>query len=235
MGDVEWGGRNKPETLISRMAAKIELPPQLLKVLRPGTFRFDDGTVQGWKIDQLYDSNDQGMTKIAPYADPLTGAFYGFTLGNHQNLALAASACPLLLPQSTSGSLDFYLQSPSLVQNPDWAGVAGYCLDLQRNFLSHCGDNSASYMVQLQAMFLDKEKNELVVYSEWDNVTKQFIFHEVKAGKPYHFVWTADVFTDPGYSLQALRIRCTQPHLNAPGAGDCLPKGAWLVGNVAPE
>jgi hypothetical protein len=232
MGDVEWAGRNKPETVISRIAARLELPPQLLKLLKPGTFRFDDGTLQGWKIDQLYDSKDN--TKITPYADPTTNAFFGFTLTNHQNLALAASAWPLMLPQPTSGSLDFYLQSPDLGQNAAWAGVKGYSLDLQRNFFSPCGDYAPAYKVQLQAIFLDKESGQPVVYGEWDSVADQHIFHDVKYFTPYHFVWTADVFADPAYALHALRIRCTQPHTNAPGSGECLPKGAWLIGNVTP-
>jgi hypothetical protein len=235
MGDAKWEGWNKPETVISRMAAKVQLPPHLMKLLKPGTFRFDDSTLQGWKIDQLYDSNGPTLTKITPYTDPTTNAFYGFTLANHQNLGLAASAYPFLLPQSTSGSIDFYLQSPDLGQNAAWVGVKGYSLDLQRNFFSWCNDNPASYKVQLQALFLRKEDSELVVYGEWDSVAGQHIMHDVKSFTPYHFVWTADVFTDQAYSLHALRIRCTQPHLNAPGAGECLPKGAWLVGNVAPE
>lgn len=70
----------------------------------------------------------------------------------------------------------------------------------------------------------------------WDEKAKTFIFHQVEASKPYHFIWTADdPFTYADLQLRFLRMRFTQPNLTAPGAGECLPKGPWLVGNLSPE
>ena len=81
--DFKWIGWDKPETIISRMALEMEIPKEYLKLSKPGTFKFNDGTTQGWAIDQLYDTNDPTMTKIPPYTDPNTGKFYGFSLSNH--------------------------------------------------------------------------------------------------------------------------------------------------------
>jgi hypothetical protein len=232
--DFKWIGWDKPETIISRMALEIEVPKEYLKLWKPGTFKFNDGTTQGWAIDQLYDTNDPTMTKIPPYTDPNTGKFYGFSLSNHQNLGLAAGAYPLIVLGSQAKSLDFYLDSPDLLNDQDWKNLEGYSLDLQRNFFSYCAD-PPEYKVQLQARMWDKQQNKMRTFAEWDESAKQFVFHTIKSFQPYHFVWKADVFTDPNLVLRFLRIRFTQPNLTAPGAGECLPKGPWLIGNVSPE
>lgn len=232
--DFKWIGWDKPETIVSRMALEIEVPKEYLKLSKPGTFKFNDGTTQGWTIDQLYDTNDSTMTKIPPYTDPNTGKFYGFSLSNYQNLGLAAGAYPLIVLGSQAKSLDFYLESPDLLNDQDWKNLEGYSLDLQRNFFSYCAD-PPEYYVQLQARMWDKKQNKMRTFVEWDESAKQFVFHTIKAFQPYHFVWTADVFTDPDLELRFLRVRFTQPNLTAPGAGECLPKGPWLIGNVSPE
>lgn len=233
-GPDKWIDWDKPVTVLSIMAQEMRVPEELYKLLKPGAFKFDDGTTQGWKIDQLYDTNDPTLTKITPYTDPTTKLFYGFTLSNSNNLALAAGAYPLMLPGSKVASLDFYLESPDLISNQDWKNIQGYSMDLQRNFLSLCGD-PPNYYVQMQAKVWDKNQKKMKVFAEWDDKAKNFIFHSVKALQPYHFTWTADVFTDPNLELRFLRIRFTQPNMTAPGSGECLPKGEWLVGNISPE
>ncbi len=230
--DKKWKGWDDPETIISRTAKELKLPLKFIKLLKPGAFRFNDGTVQGWTIDQLYDTNDQTMTKINPFTDPNTNKFYGFCLCNSQNLALAIEASPLIVSGSNAKALDFYLESPDLVGNPDWKNIKGYSLDLQRNYFGWCGGN---YYIQLQIKVRHKTKNEFKFYSETDSKTGDFVFHLIDSFKPYNFTWTADVFEDPDLELRFLRIRFTQPNFSVPGGGECMPKGAWLVGNINPE
>jgi hypothetical protein len=231
---IKWIDWNKPESIVSKVAREMPIPKAYAKLSKPGTFKFNDGTTQGWKIDQFYDSDDKGMTKIPPFTDPTTNKFYGFTLSNSQNLALAASAYPVIVSGSKATSLDFYLESPNLAANQDWKKAKGYSLDLQRNFFSYCGEPPA-YYVQLQLQLWDKKKKTIRTFGEWNDKTKKHIFHPVKAGQPYHFIWTTSVFSDPDLELRFLRIRCTQPNFTAPGSGECLPKGAWLIGNICPE
>jgi hypothetical protein len=230
----KWVGWDKPVTVLSKMALEMRIPKEYLKLWMPGAFKFNDGTTQGWTIDQLYDTSDPNMTHITPYSDPISGQFYGFTLSNYQNLGLAATACPLLALGTKATSLDFYLDSPDLQANQGWKNRKGYSLDLQRNFLSLCAD-PPSYFAQLQVRVWDKQEGVMKTYGEWDDQAQKHIFHPIKACQPYHFVWTPAVFTDANLELRFLRIRLTQPNFTVPGAGECLPKGSWLVGNICPE
>ena len=232
--DVKWIGYDKLKPIVSKFAAEIHIPLELLKLWKPGAFKFNDGTTQGWTIDQFYDTNDPKMIIIPPYTDPKTQHFYGFSLSNHQNLALAAGAYPYLAIGTKATSLDFYLESPDLLSNQDWKNINGYSLDLNRRLLSPCGDPPA-YYVQLQVRMWDKQKKKMRTFAEWDDKANTFIFHAIEASKPYNLIWTSKQFADPNLVLRFLRIRFTQPNFTTPGSGECLPKGAWLIGNISPE
>lgn len=230
--DRKWIGWDEPETIISNFAKELKLHPKATKLLKPGAFTFDDGTTQGWKIDQLYDSNDPTMTKIDPFKDPKTNKFYGFCLCNSQNLALAIEASPLIVSGSNAKSFDFYIESPDLLNNQDWKSIKGYRLDLQRNYYGPIGGD---YKVQLQIKVRRKSTNKFTYFAEFDSKTGDYVFHPIVALKPYNFTWTADVFSDPDLELRFLRIRFTQPNFSVPGLGEAMPKGPWLVGNIGPE
>jgi hypothetical protein len=232
--DLKWIDWNKPETVVTKLAREIDIPAVLAKFMKPGTFKFNDGTTQGWKIDQFYDSSGKILTKIPPFTDPTTSQYYGLSLSNSQNLALAAGAYPLVVTGTQAPSLDFYLESPDLANDQDWQDMKGYSLDLHRNFLSYCGD-LPGYFVQLQMQVWDKTKKTIRTFAEWDEKTETFIFNEVMAGKPYHFTWINTVLSDTNLVLRYLRIRCTLPHFSTSGSGECLPKGCWLFGNIGPE
>ncbi|MBI5839430.1 MAG: hypothetical protein HZB19_04955 [Chloroflexi bacterium] len=231
----KWVDWDKPITLVSTMAQELKISEEKLRLFRRGVFKFNDGTTQGWTLDQLYDTTDKTMTKLSPFTHPTTGQFFGFTLGNYQNLGLAASGNPVVVlagPNVTS--IDFYLESPDLLNNQDWKNLNGYSLDMQRNYFSLCGD-IGTYCLQLQVQVWDLGQKVMKIYGEYDAATKQFVFHKIDAQKPYHLVWTADIFTDPNLQLRFLRLRFTQPNYTTPGSGECLPKGAWLVTNISPE
>jgi hypothetical protein len=233
----QWIDWDKPVTIVTRLAKEMPATLEHARLWKPGTFRFNDGTTQGWTIDQLYDTTDKSLKNLPPYTEPATNHFCGFSLSNHQNRALAASANPLMLPGSTAAALDFYLESPDLLSNPDWKNAKGYSLDVQRNFLSLCSD-PPSYFVQLQARLWDKTSKTMKVFAEYDEKSKQFVSHAINPFQPYHLLWTGNALADSAMELRFLRIRVTQPNFSAataPGSYECLPKGAWLVGNIGPE
>jgi hypothetical protein len=221
--------------IVSTLAKELRIPAEYLKLSKPGTFRFNDGTTQGWTIDQFYNTNDVNMVKISPFSSPTQ--FFGFILSNSQNLALAAAASPAVaLAGPNVTSLDFYLESPDLLNNQDWKMAKGFSLDVQRNFFSHCGEPPPPpYYVQLQTRMWDKGQGKMKTFVEWDATAKKHIFNQIDVAKPYHFVWTAAEFEDSTLELRFLRIRFTQPYFTSAGSGECLPKGAWLIGNIGPE
>lgn len=233
----KWEGWDKPITLVSKMALELRIPSEFLRLYKPGIFKFNDGTTQGWTIDQIYDTNDSTMTKLSAYTHPTTGETFDFKLSNSQNLALAASGNPVVVlagPNVTS--IDFYLESPDLLNNQDWKNIKGYSLDLQRNYFSRCGPEPANYYFQMQARMWDLGAKEMKIFVEYDAQTNTKIFHPIDAQKSYHLIWTADIFTDPNLQLRHLQLRFTQPYnYTSRGSYECLPKGPWLVGNISPE
>lgn len=229
--DYKWEGWNKPVTIATLAALEMRLPKEYVNLFKPGAFRFDDGTTQGWIIDQLYDQN---FNKLTCYTDQ-NNFTYDFKLCNSQNLALGASGCPVIvLAGSNVTILQFYLLSPDLRNNQDWKNINGFSLDLQRNYYSSCGD-LGDYLFQMSITVIDKTTKATRYFGECDAQTGEFIFHKTTAQQPYHFEWKADAFKDPNLELWQLRLRFIQPHYSGLGAGECLPKGSWLVGNIKQE
>lgn len=220
---VDW---NKPQTITVKASKEMKISSKYAKYLLSGTFRFNDGTTQFWTIDQLYDTYDNQMKQIMPYM--------GFSLSNSQNIALAAEASPLVVLGSKAQSFDFYLLSPDLSKNTDWKDVKGYSLDVQRFFGSPCGEpEPPKYFIQLQVQVWDKLKKKMRIFAEYDSKKDEYIFHPIKLAQPYYFTWSTTFLPDTNLELRFLRIRFIQPNMTAPGAGDCLQKGKWLIGNVA--
>ncbi|WP_456450350.1 hypothetical protein [Hydrogenimonas sp.] len=225
MNDVMyWINFDKPVTVMSLSAKEMIDTDREMEVFLPYAFRFDDGTTQGWSIDQLYDTNDVQMTKISPTI--------GFSLSNRNN-ELCAGANPLLVAGSNVKSFDFYLSSPDLGTHRDWQNLKGYSLKVQRNFGNPCTGQDDQYLVQLQVKMWDKKQKKMRTFGEWDSGKKQHVFHETHRGKPYHFVWkAAEPFENPDLELRFVRLRFTQPNATA---GECMSQGDWVVDSVNPE
>jgi len=229
--EYKWEGWNKPVTVTSLAALEMRLPKEYVNLFKPGAFRFNDGTTQGWTIDQLYDENYNLLTF---YTDQ-NGITYDFKLSNSQNLALAVTGCPVIvLAPSSIKSLQFYLLSPDLRNNQDWQNINGFSLDLQRNYFSNCGD-LGDYLFQMSIIVIEKSTKTTKYYGEWDGQANDYMFHKIAAMQPYHFEWKTSAFNDPNLELWQLRLRFIQPHYSSPGSGECLPKGSWLVGNIKQE
>ncbi len=188
------------------------------QVMAAGLFDFNDGTTQGWTLDQLY-INWNNPVKITPAI--------GFSLQNSNNkLSVTTGALK-------TGSLDkneFYLESPDLSSNPDWQGITGYSLDITRNLQSWCwGDAPNLFFVQLYLKVIDTaDGNKEKQYAEYGS---NFIFHDMnKTGQLYHFSWSPSLLADPRYVVKKIRLRIMGQGDQAP---ECWLHGDWVIDNVA--
>ena len=78
-------------------------------------FKFNDGTTQGWTLDQLYDANASTFAKvqsIIPGNPPTYLTYTPFKLNNSQNISLEASAAMFLVPDKNVSKTDIYFDSP---------------------------------------------------------------------------------------------------------------------------
>lgn len=247
MNEEKWIGWDKsvtirkfielvqPITLLSEWGEEIapEITPEPPKPA--GCFLFDDGTTQNWVLDQLYETTSKPQKKLTPFTHPTTGQFFGFVLSNSQNLALAASAMPLVIADPNVKQCDIYLESPDLSLNPNWQNIVGYCIDLYRTVTSPCGESTnPSFFAQLQLRVVDTS-NKPHLFVEWDATKKDYILHPIKLLTHYHFTWKPSFLINTKYKVQKIRIRLTMPNLTGYGAGECAIAGKWLIGNVCPE
>ncbi len=189
-------------------------------------FRFDDGTTQGWTLDQAYASG-------APY-NKLT-IVGGFTLSNRASLALRAKADPFVVTDLDQSG-DIYLESPDLSQDAAWQGIKGYSLDLHAWFWSakYALPSKGQYFVQLQVRALEPDGTPHL-YAEWHASTNDFVFHDIENGKPHHIAWKAATFdeiVELGYKVVRVRVRLTTPLIHEWEGG---VHAEWLIGNVCSE
>ena len=206
----------------------VRPPLHLQPFVGPGCYAFDNGTVQGWSLDQLYDTSTQNQLT------PLAGLF---VLVNSQNTWLAATTASLVAVGTQQ--CDIYLESPDLSSNSDWQGVLGYGLDVDRTITSACGDQMSSnpmYFAQMQMRVIDTSNNTPHLFAEWDPVANNWIFHVINLNTTYHFDWKPSFLTDKKYKVKSVRVRFTMPNPTGfgPGTLECALFGSWLISNVCP-
>lgn len=233
----------KQVAIIGLLAIIVIAGAYLLTLKKPpGCFKFDDGTTQNWTLDQLYDTNSDPYQKLS-YAP--------FSLANHQNIALEATAPNFMITDKNVKSTDIYLVSPDISKDPDWNGVTGYSFDIRREFTSRCyGDFPDLFFTQPQLMVVDNANNAKIhYYAEPVNATSNTMkFHEIRnSNAPYHILYpfTPDMKVDskvltsstgellmPSDCEVYLRIRIIMTGYIEDG--ECLYKGTWKIGNVCP-
>ncbi len=229
--DFKIEGWDKAVTIQSLLAHEIDISKAGIRIKKTGCYRFDDGTTQGWSLNQIYDTNTQ--VKVTPFTHPITGQTFDFKLGNSQNLALCAACDPLVLLTPNINQVDIYFESPDLSMVAAWQGTKGYNSDLYRTITSPCGEpGKCSYYAQMQAWLIDLSDQSLHLYAEWN---QNFIFHEIELLTPYHFIWQSPQLAQGKFALSQIRIRVTSPNPIGLGAGECAIRGKWLIGNVCPE
>ncbi|MBL4556682.1 MAG: hypothetical protein JKP98_04270 [Rhodobacteraceae bacterium] len=230
-----------------------------------GCFDFADGTLQGWTLDQLYGwrevptkadptKTEWQRAKLTPFTHYLPGQ--GFTLGNHQKLALSASVQTIYVLDPKVEVCDIFLESPDLSADPHWAGATGFRIDLHRFFciswfkMNNPKGKPPFYTAQLQMRVrkTDKATGKVLVseetgqpfflYGEYDPVAQQFIGHAIDHDRNYRLTFApAELAAPPdgiAITLLQLRVRCRFPGYVGPGLGEGASGGPWLIGNVCP-
>jgi hypothetical protein len=221
----------------SKLSSSKLSPPK-----SPGCFDFNDGTTQGWTLEQLYIAKPapppgQQHKKVPSALPKPAGGYYSyspFALANHNNIALESQASHYLIADKNVQLCDFFFESPDLSNKTEWQNLAGYCLDVRREFFSPCFDPPDTCFAQLQVRLIEKATKKPKIFSETENVggSDQPKFHEIKLNTPYHFDWKDAVFSDPKYTVKQIRIRCTVPGYIS--MGECAFRGSWKIGNVCP-
>ncbi len=182
-----------------------------------GIFDFNDGTTQGWTLDQMYVTSSQ--TKFTPVI--------GYSLMN-SNYELVANTGSLLIGRSDQN--DIYLESPDLLSNSNWQGIGGISVDVKRLLYSPgWGDFPNIFFVQLQLRVIDTaDNNKEKLFAEHDG--SNFIFHDIQTfGHLYHFTWQPSWLSDPRYKVKKIRIRITGP---GDVAQELWYRGSWNIDNV---
>ncbi|RMF59220.1 MAG: hypothetical protein D6743_16610, partial [Calditrichaeota bacterium] len=214
---IVGGGTNpngQPEAWIARLTGT----PSVI----PSCFDFNQNSIQGWTIDQIYNTNT-GAKKTPTM---------GFVLHTDQN-QLAATANPLVIdgqsPQTEQ--YDIYLESPDLRPSSTWQNITGYSLDIKRTDASFCGDPPNTYFAQLQVRVIDTTDNSEHVFAETDGTN--FVFHNMDTpNQQQHFVWKASFFSDPKYQIKKIRIRLTGP---GEKRIECMDNRSWFIDNVCAD
>lgn len=240
--DQKWIGWNKPVTIFGILAIAVLVSAYLFSIAKlPGCFRFKDGTIQNWTLDQLYDTNsNKKITTFIPGTPPTYKTYSPFSLANHQNIALEATTSLYLVSDKNVKSSDIYLESPDLSKEGNWQNIEGYSIDVRREFFSPCFDPPNSFFVQLQLKIIETSDNSEHLISELDQSGK-FKFHELKLTTPYPFKWkwgkelklaNDTILTPSDYKVKHVRIRFTMPGWIS--KGECFFRGKWKIGNVCP-
>ena len=182
-----------------------------------GGFDFNDGTTQGWTLDQMYVSATQ--VKFTPVI--------GYTLGNINN-TLAPATTALLIGRSDQN--DFYLESPDVSSDSSWQNADGYSVDVRRLMASGCfGDFPDVWYVQLQVKAIDADDgNKEKLFAEHDGI--DFVFHEIQTyAQLYQLSWTGWGMNVPRYTIKTIRLRITGP---GDMPTECWFKGNWNIDNI---
>ena len=182
-----------------------------------GSFNFNDGTTQGWTLDQMYITSSQ--VKFTPVI--------GYSLLNSNN-ELTAYTGSLLIGKSDQN--DIYLESPDLSSNSEWQGITGYSVDVKRSLYSPCwGDFANLFYFQLQIKVIDtQDGNKEKLYAEYSG--SNFVFHDITTtNQLYHFTWQPSWLTDTRYKVKSIRLRITEP---GDVMAECWYRGSWSIDNV---
>jgi len=224
--------------LIIKLIPGIISPPK-----PPGCYKFDNGTTQGWTLDQLYIAKPAPKTggpqkkvmQIAFHPPYTPQPYTPFMLLNHKNIALEAYAPMYLILDNKVNLTDIYLESPDLSSDPNWQNIVGYSIDIRREFYNPCF-GTKDCTAQLQLRVIDTSDNSPHLFAETEKTATgktKFKFHEIKLNKPYHFVWKPSFLSNPKYKVKQVRIRLSMPGYH--GVKECWFRGSWKIGNICPE
>ncbi len=182
----------------------------LIVIFKPkpvGCFSFNDGTIQGWTLDQ---SNLPSTTVANP-----------FKLVNSQKLALAAEATDFFVTDPKATKMEILLKSPTLDNQKAWQAIKGFGLDTQRMFSQKfAGQSLPAWQIELQ-MLVKGSAQPLTGKPQpvpWDTPTK--------------LTWNGPL---PNLKdvISEIRVKYIMPGYTGARTGELGPyTGRWLIGNV---
>ena len=217
----------------------------ILKPTAPaGCFTFRDGTVRGWTLDQLYDSNANPPRRIKSHVSGNPGSnvlYTPFQLSNYRTGALQAEATSILITDKSVKSADIYLNSPDLSRNKSWQGVEGVGIDIPRTLTMICRSPVPPFRftAQLQVVVTDKATATRHVVAQVDGSGK-FLFHTIPNTGKQHIQWKWGKTLRLGgkdrplaaLTIEKLRVRLTMP--GTPEVVECMYGGAWRLADICP-
>lgn len=196
-------------------------------------FSFNDGTLQGWSIDQLYDI-DLTQSQIIKDNKHLTSQekipFEILELSNNQGL-LQASTPNYQVPDSSVNNCLFYFVSPELSDNPNWQNISGFKFDISRSFTSSTGD-WYGHKVFAEIKVENKSGNEEILFENLIDPDKKSYLDISMLGVPHYYRCIPRELTEGDYKIKQLRVGCIIPGFNCNSNVKFL--GSWNLTNVCP-
>lgn len=198
-------------------------------------FSFNDNTLQGWTIDQLYAIDldlSQDLT-IGKHNDPLVKIPYEpFELSTTSEELLAHSSI-YNVPDSTINHCAFYFVSPILSNNLDWQDIAGFSFEITREFSSNTGD-WYSHKVFAEIIVENKSGAEEILFENFIDPNIKSHLSIEKKNTPYFFgCKPTDLQTsDSNYKIKQIRIGCIMIGFNY--NPNVQFSGGWKLTNVCP-
>ena len=189
---------------------------------QPGSFDFNDGTLQNWQIDQLYDTNT---------GNAITSSYTALPLMNDNNKLRVNGIATQSSMNSSITSADFFFESPDLSGNSNWQNITGYSVNISHNWTSKCGLPVGTYFYQVQIRLIDtSDGNKVKLFAEHDGTN--YVFHSFDPGS-YANTWEPSFLSDSKYKVKQVRIRiCGLIHFT-PAAG-CDTRQYFTLDDVCP-
>ena len=200
-----------------------------------GCFSFNDGTLQGWTIDQVYDidlNQSQVIKDNKHNTSQVKIPYEPFELSIKQGV-LQAYTPDYQVPDSSVNNCVFYFVSPDLSDNPDWQNIVGFRFDITRTFTSTTGD-WYGHKVFAEIITENESGDEEILFENFVDVNKKTYLSITNLDIPYYFQCKPTELNIAGsnYKVKQLRIGCTLiGHNFNPNVQF---SGGWELTNVCP-
>lgn len=196
-------------------------------------FSFNDGTTQGWTLDQLYDI-DLNQSQIIKDGKHNTSQvkipYEPFKFSNNPE-GLLADASVYQVPDSTVNNCMFYFVSPDLSDDPNWQNITGYRFDITRSFTSTTGDWYGN-KVFAEIIVENESGGKEILFENLIDPDKKSYLDILRLDIPYYFQCKPAELSDGTYTIKQLRIGCVitgynyNPYVKF--------NGSWALTNVCP-
>lgn len=203
------------------------------KTGQEGCFNLNEGTLQGWTLDQLYDidlNQSQIIKDDKHNKSQVKIPYEPFKLSNNQGV-LQAYAPTYQVPDSTVNNCLFYFVSPELSGDPNWQNAAGFRFDITRNFTSSSGD-WYGHKVFAEIIVENESGDKEILFENFIDPDKKSYLDISNLGIPYYYRCIPVELSDGIYTVKQLRIGCILIGYNFNPYVEF--NGSWELTNVCP-